>query len=244
MTRKTVGQRKKRLPKSVCSVLLLVSLSILLSGCLSMRTPGEFKYTNGVAVTSLSSNVALSYSSPGRSISGSGFLMYRKPDQLRAVILSPFGSVLQEVFVSGDMVTIIDAGNGIAFSGSSTELPDTGDFSGWKNIHWLIDIDTPDSTRGNSRIERVDRYGRLEKVSFENGLIVAKSSESGGDVTYGRYENIQGATFPTEIIYETVTKEKFTLRFEEPESNPSFADGAFTPNLSIYRVYPLKSLQK
>lgn len=229
--------------KTVRSLLFLLSIPVILSGCLSLRSPAEITYADGAAVTSLSSNVSLSYTAPGRSISGSGFLMYRKPDQMRAVILSPFGSVLQEIYVSAELITIIDAGSGIAFSGTYMDLPDKGDFSGWRHIHWLVDIDPPDSSRGNSVIERINRFGQPEQASFENGLLISKTTASGGYVRYARYTAVHGVAFPLEITYETAAKEKFTILLEDPEINVPFADGVFTPKLNKLRVYPLSNLK-
>ena len=223
--------------------LFLLSMTVILSGCLSLRSPAELKYDSGAVARSLSSNVSLAYASPDRGISGSGYLMCRKPDQLRVVILSPFGSVLQEVYVTGELVTIIDAGNGIAFSGTYMDLPDKGDFSAWRYIHWLLDIDPPETSRNNATIERINRFGQTEKVVFENGLLISKATDAGGFVKYGRYTAVRGVAFPLEIKYETAAKEKFSILLEDPEINVSFADGAFTPNLNKLRVYPLSSLK-
>lgn len=229
--------------RMICMPLLVIIFMIVLSGCLALRPPVEMKYVSGAVVKSLSSNVSLEYTTPDRSISGSGYLMYRKPDQMRVVILSPFGSVIQEIYISGELVTIIDAGNGIAFSGNYLDLPEKGDFSGWRYIHWLIDIDPPESIRGSAVIERINRFGQREKASFENGLLKSKSIAVGGDVRYGRYTTVQGTAIPLEILYETVVKEKFAILLEDPEVNVPFADGVFTPDLNKLRVYPLSSLK-
>ena len=229
--------------QTIRSALVLLTFLVILAGCLTVRSPAEIKYTNGAVVDSLSSKISLSYSAPGRSISGSGYLMYRKPEQLRIVILSPFGSVLQEIFISGELVTIIDTGNGIAFSGTFMDLPDKGDFSGWRYIHWLIDIDPPDSLRGNDVIERDNRFGQQERAAFENGLLVSKTTLAGGQVRYGRYAAVQGVPFPHEIKYESAAKEKFTITFEDAETNVPFADDVFMPKPSNLRVYPLSILK-
>jgi outer membrane lipoprotein-sorting protein len=221
-----------------------LSLYLLLqSGCMTVRPMAEIRYTDGAVAESLSSNVSLSYVSPDQSISGSGVLMFRKPDQIRAVILSPFGSVLQEVYIHGEQVTIIYAGNGTAFNGSYMELPGKSKFSGWRNIHWLIDIDPPEFSRRATVIERTNRYGHQEKAVFENGLLISKTTAEGDTVWYNRYSTVKGVAFPLEIIYKSVANEKFTIQFEEPEINVPFADGAFTANLSKYRVYPLSVLR-
>jgi len=223
----------------VCSGLYL----LLISGCMTARPMAELRYTDGSVAESLSSNVSLSYVSPDKRVSGSGVLMFRKPDQIRAVILSPFGSVLQEVYVYGEQVTIIDAGNGTAFNGSYLDLPGKSNFSGWRNIHWLIDIDPPEFSRRTTVIERTNRYKKKKKASFENGLLISKTTAEGDRVWYKRYTTVNGVAFPLEIIYKTVANIKFTLQFDEPEINVPFADGAFIANLSKYRVYPLSVLK-
>ena len=227
----------------ILHLILLLSLSVLLSGCLTARQTAEVNYVNGTVVDTLSSNVSLQYASSDRHISGSGYIMYRQPDQIRVVILSPFGSVLQDVYVSGDRVTVIDPGNGVAFSGSYAELPIKGDFSGWRHIHWLIDFDQPERSRVSATIERVNRFGQSETAVIENGLFTSKTTAEGGTVRYARYTAVQGAALPLEIVYETAAKEVFTITLDEPEINVPFAVTAFTPNVGKHPVYPLSRLR-
>jgi len=229
--------------RTVRSLLMLLTIPVILSGCMSVRSPAKTDYAEGTAVSSLSSNISLSYTAHDRSISGRGYLMFRKPDQMRVVILSPFGSVLQEVYISGELVTIIDTGNGIAFSGPYDDLPVKGDLSGWRYIHWLIDIDPPDLSQRTASIERINRFGETEKAEFENGLLISKTTEKGGQVRYSRYSNLQGVPFPLKITYETVAKETFTIQLEDSEINVPFEEGAFKPDLSKLRVYPLSDLK-
>lgn len=235
--------RYKKIITSLCPWFFLLFFSHLLFGCTNIRPMAELTYTDGVVAESLSSNVSLSYVSSDQSISGSGVLMFRKPDQIRAVILSPFGSVLQEVYVNGDQISIVDAGNGTAFTGSYMDLPVKSNLSGWRNIHWLVDIDPYESSRRTTAFERTNRFGHKEKAAFENGLLVSKTTAEGDSVWYNRYTTVKGVAFPLEIIYKTVANIKFTLQFEEPEINVPFADGAFIANLSKYRVYPLSVLK-
>lgn len=221
----------------------LLLLTVSLSGCLAFRPPAELEYAVGAAVETLSGTASLSYAASGRSVSGSGFVLYRKPDQIRVVILSPFGSVLQEIYVTGDQVSIVDTGNGVVYSGSNRDLPDSGDVSGWRYIQWIIDIDPPEPTRSTTVIERTNRYGQQEVAAFENGLLISKTTAAGGHVRYRRYAATRGVAFPLEIIYETVAKEKFTILFEEPEINVPLTDAAFTFNRDKLRVYPLSLLK-
>ena len=229
--------------KTAALLLLLTSMTVILTGCLAARSPADLNYAGSAVVESLSSNVSLAYKNSERSISGSGYIVYRRPDQMRATILSPFGSVLQEIFLSGESVTIIDTGNGLAFSGKYTDLPVKGDFSGWRYFKWLIDIDSPSSSRGNTVIERTNKYGMPEEAVFENGLLKSKKSAEGGKVEYGSYTSVQGVTFPLRIFYETVAGDKFSILFDDPEINVKTEDGVFTPNLNKLSVYPLSILK-
>ena len=224
-------------------LLLIISLTVFSSGCLAVRPPANFDITNGFVIESLSSNASLSYTFTDKSISSSGILMFRKPDQLRVVILSPFGSVLQEVYVSGEVVTIIDPGNGIAFSGNCSDLPDKGDFSAWRYIHWVIDFNQPDYTLRDGVIARVNKFGQPEKAVYEDGLLTSKTTAEGGQVKYGKYTIVQGASLPLEIKYETVAKEKFSILLEDPEVNTPFEESTFKPNLGKFSVYPLYVLK-
>lgn len=236
-------QLNKSVIKSVTVLLLFILIVVAVSGCQQFRRPTEIFYTSGATFTTLVSNASLSYTSSERSISGSGYLMYQKPDLMRMVVLSPFGSVLQEVFVSGEIVTIIDSGNGIAFSGSINDLPQKGDFSAWRYIHWLIDIDLPVPSRTSAVIERVNRFGMLEHASFENGLLISKSTAAGGVIKYGKYTAVQGVPFPQELIYETSAKEIFSIRLEDTEVNTVLAAGTFEPKIDKLRIYPLSILR-
>lgn len=227
----------------VCYSAGLLFIAAVFSGCQLSRPAGVVSFSGGAAVSSLSSNASLSYKSSKRSITGSGFLMYEKPDQMRMIVLSPFGSVLQEVFVSGEEVTIIDSGNGIAYRGSLNDLPDKGDFSAWRSVHWIFDFDLPDSSLTSATVERKNRFGELEQASFEKGLLLSKTTVSGGRVSYGKYTAVEGVAIPLEIRYETVAKESFVILFEEPEVNKPFAKDTFKPKLSKNGLFPLSILK-
>lgn len=224
--------------------LFMLSINIFLSACVVVRPPAELTYVKGAKVDSLSSNASLSYTSNERTVSGSGVIMFQKPGDMRAVILSPFGSVLQEVYLKGDLVTIVDSGNAVAFSGKHSDLPEKGDLSGWRHIHWLIDIDSPDPVYGNSTVSRTNNFGQLEKAVFENGMLMEKSTAEAGKVTYGNYTSANGVAFPLEIKYETAAGEKFTIQLEEPEINLQMPTASFVPVLDKLRVYPLSSLRR
>jgi outer membrane lipoprotein-sorting protein len=224
-------------------LIFAAAIYFIIGGCLMARPPGEMKFTSNASIDSLSSNASVKFKSTARSISGGGYIMFKKPDQIRLVIQSPFGSVLQEIFVSGDQVTIVDTGNGIAFIGAKRDLPETGDFSSWRFIQWIIDIYPPDLSRGNAIIDGINMFGQQEKATFEKGLLISKCTDEGGIVRYGKYSTVQGVALPFEIRYETAAKELFTIELEDPDVNIPIAEDSFRPNLSKYHQYPLSSLK-
>ena len=223
-------------------ILLPVFFSFMLSGCSSVPSIKDVSYSDGAIVSTLSSSVSLSYSSSEKSISGSGIIMYQKPAQFRVVVLSPFGSVLQEIFIHNQDITIVDPGNKLAFKGLLAELPEQSYFSGWKYIHWLVDNDIPLRANGDKTVERVGSHGESERVVFENGLVSEKSTARGSSVKYRRYTTVQGVALPLEIICETAGKDKLTVKFDDPEVNTSLAHETFIPQISNFKLYPLSLL--
>lgn len=223
--------------------LSILLITFLFYGCSSIKPPAELSYNANLYISSVSSNASLAYKSPLKTISGSGILMYKKPDQVRMVVLSPFGSVLQEVFVLGEIITIIDTGNGNAFVGNYNDLPANGDLSAWRYIHWLIEIDGPEPSGSSYLTNRINRFGEMEEAAFEKGLLVSKSTIRAGKVKYNSYISVAGIAVPSEIVYETNAKEEFTIKLNEPEVNGELIATTFVPNLNKYNTYPLSVLK-
>lgn len=228
--------------KWIYAVFLLVS-AMVLGGCATTAKPEKLVYTAGAMVETLTGNAALSFAAEGRSISGSGILMYRRPDQMRVTILTPFGSVYQEVYVSGDVVTIVNPGGGIAFRGVWQDLPTNGDLSGWRHIRWVVDIDPSDPARGDVVVQRTNRFGEAESATFAQGLLRAKSLATGNKATYDKYTVVNGIALPLEIAYATPTGEHFKIILDEPDVNGLLAADTFTPILDNLKLYPLSSLR-
>jgi outer membrane lipoprotein-sorting protein len=228
--------------KWIYAVFLLVS-AMILDGCATMTKHEKLVYTVGAMVETLTGNAALSFAAEGRSISGSGVLMYRRPDQMRVTILTPFGSVYQEVYVSGDSVTIVNPGGGIAFKGVWQDLPMSGDLSGWRQIRWVIDIDPPDPAHGDGVVQRTNRFGEAESATFAQGLLMEKALATGNKATYDKYTVVNGVALPLEIAYATPTGEHFKIILEEPEVNGLLAPDTFIPRLENLKLHPLSSLR-
>jgi len=194
-------------------------------------------------VETLSATASFSISKGEQGMGGNGYLLYQRPDRMRIVILSPFGTTLMEAIVSGKRITIISNSKGEAFSGNLDELPRSGQGETWRNARWVMDTDPPGSFVGDGSLERVNSMGDREQVAFENGLVVSKSLANGNMVRYQDYLLVNGVPLATEIIMNSQDGGRFRIKVTEPEVNAELAADAFIPHLEALTVYPLSALQ-
>ena len=173
-----------------------------------------------------------------------GYLLYQRPDRMRMIILSPFGTTMMEAIVTGDRITIINNSKRVAFSGYLEELPDVGEGGTWRHARWVMEIDTPGSFAGDGTVERVNSMGDKERVTFENGLVVSKSVTNGDMVRYLDYILVNGVPLATEIIMDSHDGGRLRIKVTEPEVNTALAADAFTPHLDGLALYPLSLLQE
>jgi len=195
-------------------------------------------------VETLSATASLSISKGEQGMAGNGYLLYQRPDRMRMVILSPFGTTMMEAIVTGSRITIISNSKGEAFSGTLEELPLTGQGETWRNARWVMDTDPPGSFVGDGSLERVNSMGAREQVAFENGLVVSKSLANGDMVRYRDYQLVNGVPLATEIIMDSRDGGRFRIKVTEPEVNAELAADAFTAHLDGLTVYPLSALQE
>ncbi len=225
----------------VCRCLVLLTALFFLSACAGQVA--QLVYTKGAVVETLSAAVSLSFSSGERGMGGSGYLVYRRPDLMRLIVLSPFGTTLMEIYVNGERVTIVYPGKGAAYAGRLAELPQRGESAGWRQVRWVMEVDPPGSTMQDGTLERVNGMGMKERVTFENGLVTAKALPNGDGARYGDFAVIGGVPLATEIIMENIAGDRFRLKLNEPEVNTPFEVDLFTPRLDGLTVYPLAALQ-
>ncbi len=225
----------------ISRALCLITL-FLPCGCASVLTP-PLTYRPGSVVQTLSATASLSISKGEQGMGSNGYLLYQRPDRMRMVILSPFGTTLMEAVMSGSRITIIDSSKGIAFSGKLEELPLQGQGETWRHARWVMDTDPPGSFAGSGSRERVNSLGDKEQVVFENGLVVSKSVANGDMVRYRDYELVNGVPLATEIIMDSHDGGRFRIKVTEPEVNAELAADAFIPHLDGLTVYPLSALQ-
>ncbi len=109
----------------IISIVFSLTLLIVTNGCIAAPRPQAGTGPAPVLET-LSAEADFSFSNGDQGMSGSGYFIYQRPDRVRIVILSPFGTALMEVVVTGERVTVIDISQGAAFQGLLSELPDSG----------------------------------------------------------------------------------------------------------------------
>lgn len=215
---------------------------LLLAACATVATP-PLDYRPGAVVETLSSAVSLSVHTPENSLGGSGYLVYRRPDQLHLVVLSPFGTTLMEAFALGDRITLIYPSRSIAYAGRFDELPDKGGLQGWSLMRWVMDADPHEGNPLNGTVERVSPLGFSEKVTYENGLVIAKESSGGDHIYYRNYSVVNGVPVAGELDLRNGRDDRIRIKLDEPEVNNPLDDAVFTPHLDGVTVVPLAALK-
>ena len=215
---------------------------LLLSSCATIKAP-PVEYRPGAVVETLSSAVSLSIHTPDSSMGGNGYLVYRRPDQLHLVVLSPFGTTMMEAFALGDRITLIYPSRSTAYVGRFDELPDKGGLQGWRLMRWVMDADSHEDHRFGGTVSRVNKLGVTEKVTFENGLVTAKESAAGDHVHYGRYSAVGGVPVAAELELRNVRDDRIRIVLDEPEINTPLDAAVFAPRLDGLTVLPLSAIQ-
>ena len=223
------------------TITALFLFAILTSCALTPKPP--LAYTTGAIVNSLSANISMSLQTSERSISGNGFMIYRRPDKVHMILLSPFGTTLFEVFALGDRITLVYPSQGVAYSGKFNELPQKGGLQGWKLMRWVMDADPLAASKANSTFERLNNQGGMEKIIGNNGLIISKSNSAGEQVYYEDYSVINGVPLAAVIDIRNKQDDRIRLKFQDPEVNTPLDDAALTPRLDGLTLLPLSAIE-
>lgn len=214
----------------------------LLSACATVPVP-PLDYRSGAVVETLSSAVSLSIHTADRSMSASGYLVYRRPDQLHLVVLTPFGTTVMEAFARGDRITLVYPAQAIAYEGRFDELPDKGGLQGWRMMRWVMDADPRAEKTMNGTVERISKLGFSEKVTYEHGLVTEKVSPEGDHVYYGSYATVNGVPVAGEFDLRNIRDDRIRISLNEPEANTALDDAVFTPRLDGMKVLPLSEIK-
>ncbi|MHB8121539.1 MAG: lipoprotein insertase outer membrane protein LolB [Desulfuromonadaceae bacterium] len=218
---------------------------LLLSACATVPTP-PLDYRPGAVVETLSSAVSLSIHAAESRMSGSGYLLFRRPDQLHLIVLSPFGTTLMEAFALGDRITLVYPSRATAYVGNFNELPEKGGLQGWRLMRWVMDADPADPSGVlplSGTVERVSKTGSSEKVTYENGLVAAKESSAGDQIQYRNYAVVNGVPLAGELDLRNDRGDRIRIVLDEPEVNTVLDDAVFTPQLDGLTIIPLSAIQ-
>lgn len=212
-------------------------LAVVLAGCVSVPLRDSAVTSTRRPIETLTASLSLSYSYDERGGSASGFISYRAPDNVKVLLLSPFGTVLQECWINRRHIIIVDPGQNIAFTGMLDELPADGPLRAWRWITWLLDIEPG----GESGICR-NRFNLKESCTVDEGLVTAKRLDSGEEVRYRDHADIDGVMVPREIILDTPEKIRVRIVLDDVEVNRPLNGGTEQPVLEGRKVYPLSML--
>jgi hypothetical protein len=222
--------------------LIILLPLLLLSACATFSQP-PVDYRPGAVVETLSSAVSLSVHSPEGSMGGSGYLVFRRPDQLHLVVLSPFGTTVMEAFALGETITLLYPSKSTAFVGRFDELPEKGGLQGWRLIRWVMDADPRQDGPVSETVERISKQGFSEKVTYEHGLMTSKVSGAGDQVYYSRYTAVNGVPLAAELDLRNSREDRLRIVLDEPEINTPLEDAVFVPHLEGLTILPLSAIQ-
>jgi hypothetical protein len=175
-------------------------------------------------------------------LAGSGYLVYRRPDQLHLVVLTPFGTTILEAFALGERIVLIYPSQSTAYVGKFDELPDKNGLQGWRLMRWVMDADPSADKQLSESVERIGKLGFSEKLSYKNGLVVAKESQTGDKVLYSKYVAIKGIPVASEFELQNSREDSIRITLDEPDVNISLDDTVFMPRLDGLTVVPLSDL--
>ncbi len=229
---------------SLAHLLWLVLLTALFSGCAtSMPRLDTSQVVPGRKVETLSSSVTVALRSGEKNISGRGFMVYRRPDQMRLIMLSPFGTTVMETRLDGPQLTLAYPASGEAFLGNIKELPAATGQQGLTMLQWVLAADIPANAPQNGVVEQINERGVKEQITLKQGLIVEKSLASGEQVRYRNYAVLDGVLVPMELQMESAEGDRIRLTLEEPEINTELEPKMFAVPLQGLRLYPLSVLK-
>ncbi len=215
---------------------------LLITACATIKAP-PIDYHPGAVVETLSSAVSLSVNAADGNMSGSGYLVFRRPDRLHLVVLSPFGTTMMEAFALGDRITLVYPSRSTAYAGRFDELPDKGGLQGWSLMRWVMDADSREEKPLNGTVERMSKLRFSEKVTFENGLVISKESSAGDHVHYGKYLAVNGVPVAAELDLLSGQGDRIRITLDEPEVNSPLDDAVFVPHLDGLTIVPLSDIK-
>ena len=223
---------------------VLIILSVLLSACATKPLfTDNSQVVPGRVVETLSSSVTLSLRTGEKNISGRGFMVYRRPDQMRLILLSPFGTTVMEAQLAGERLTLTYPADGVAYQGQIKDLPPATGQRGFAMLRWVLDSEPPIGAPASGVVEQQASQGGQERITIKNGLVLEKSLKSGEQVRYRNHTVLAGVRLPLELQMESAEGDRIRLVLEEPEVNTELEEPMFNVPLQGLRLFPLSQLK-
>ena len=225
-------------------LLILLFALVLLPAC-STRAPVPVSslVDPGSQLETLSSSVTISLRTAEKNLAGRGFMVYRRPDQMRLILLSPFGTTLMEARLDGENLTLSYPAKAEAFSGRISELPPATGQRGLSMLRWVLASDSPKNAAPNGLIEQQNDRGVLERITMQDGVVTEKSLATGERVRYRNFKVLSGVLVPHELQMESAEGDRIRLTLEEPEVNVPLEQKVFSVHLDGFRIFPLSALK-
>lgn len=225
--------------------LLLIIIAALLAACstTTRQLPASVPVQPGAVVETLSSTVTVSLRTADRNLAARGVMLYRRPDQLRLILLSPFGTTVMEAQLNGEQLTLAYPANGVAYRGQVNELPAATGQRGFAMLRWVLDTDLPTGSVTTGSISRPAIRGGTEQITLQDGLVVEKNLASGERVRYRNYRSHDGVPLAQELQMESAEGDRIRLTLEEPEVNTVLDDQLFQVPLAGLQLLPLSQLK-
>ena len=217
---------------------LIALVTALLTGCAAQPLKPTVAIDPKATINTLTSAVALSVKAGEKGLSGRGYMIMRSPDQFRLVILSPFGTTVAEMFLTGDRLLYLASSQNLAYQGLLSDLPDALPLQGWRLLRWTTERVSPE-VAGQEHLSRRRLDGELETIEFDVQGLVLKKSMAGDEVRYDGYQSVDGVPVPTTIEITDRLGIKVRITLDEPEVNAALDENAFVPALDGVTVLPL-----
>jgi outer membrane biogenesis lipoprotein LolB len=195
---------------------------------------------NSAALVTLSADIQLSYRTAEKHGSVRGMLMYRVPDHLRIVLLSPFGTTLMDLLMQKEFLTVLYPANGVAFYGPVVHLPAGLERQTWELVRWMLE--QPPIKMSNGTYQQWTPAG-TETVTIKDGNIIAKLRSSGEQVVYSRHATHNGVILAQEVTLETPDGDRIRIILEDSDVNQQIGDEVFTISLKGVKVVPLSDFK-
>ncbi|HQB37709.1 MAG TPA: lipoprotein insertase outer membrane protein LolB [Deltaproteobacteria bacterium] len=227
----------------IFKLIMILVLTALLASCATQRAP-VLNFKPDAVIETLSAGISMSMQTAEHGMAGNGYLVYRRPDQVHMILLSPFGTTLFQAYILGSKITLVYPAQGVAYAGQIDQLPDTAGTQGWRLMRWVMDADPVKTTVADGTFERASPAVGRETITVQNGLITEKSAPGGNQVYYGDYAVVGGVPLAALIEMRNSKDERIRLKIQEPEVNLPLDNAVMTPRLEGLRILPLSELEQ